>query len=105
QDVFITLWNKRADITVTDSLSGYLHRMLRNRIINHFKAENIRQNHLRGASYANHVDAQTPETEALWKESIQRYEAAVANLPEKMQKIFVLRHEEGTTISDVAGRL
>lgn len=105
QEVFITLWDKRSDIVITDSLPGYLHRMLRNRIINHFKAENIRQNHHQGSSYTNHADASTPETEALWKESIQRYEAAVANLPEKMRKIFLLRHEEGAAIFDVAERL
>lgn len=105
QEIFITLWDRRADIVITDSLPGYLHRMLRNRIINHFKAEGIRQNHHQGSSYTSQADVPTPETETLWKESIQRYEAAVANLPEKMRKIFVLRHEEGATISDVAGRL
>lgn len=104
-DVFITLWDKRSDIVINDSLIGYLHRMLRNRIINHFKVEGIRQNHHQGSSYTSQADVPTPETETLWKESIQRYKAAIANLPEKMREIFLLRHEEGSAISEVAERL
>ncbi|AOM80103.1 RNA polymerase sigma factor [Pedobacter steynii] len=102
QDIFISLWEKRESILITGSIEAYLRVMARNRVINHFKSESIRQGHTNAAGY--HLPSSTYSTEELLaaKEMNEHYQRSITQLPEKMREIYILSREKGLDIEQIS---
>lgn len=45
QEIFLALWEKRSSLTIHTSLSSYLFRAARYRMLNHIRAEKVRENY------------------------------------------------------------
>lgn len=105
QDIFITIWVKRAFIHIEHSLEAYLKVAARNKVLNYFKSEAARNKHSNVA--ANFVTPQvhTPVEIIAAKDLSASFEAEVAHLPAKMREIFILNKEQGLTIEAIAYRL
>lgn len=105
QDVFLSLWNNIENITVEDSLGGYLYTALRNKIFNHFEKQQVRlQNLMR--QKVNPVEAEETIWSSFCTKELQQFIALqVSHMPEKMRQIYLLSKEERLTNAEIAALL
>lgn len=105
QDVFMKLWNDHDTLGSIDNFGGYLFRMSKNQVINHFKrmahetlimAELFRQNPI------GHNDTQ--EIVAL-KDIEKILGNILENLPPQQKAVYHLSREEGRTHEEIANLL
>ncbi|MFC7524090.1 RNA polymerase sigma factor [Parapedobacter sp. GCM10030251] len=95
QDLLMELWEKRETLTIEGgALSAYLNVALRNRIFTHFRRAALHKRAVR------HLLEQMETMQSSILETLVRQDMetllseAVSELPENMQKIFILRGED-----------
>lgn len=108
QIVFITLWTKREEIKINDSIKSYLYRMVYNNSINTIKAEQrkllfVSKLYRKSEGSENWIDDFfNNENDLLIIEEIDR---AVNGLPEQTRNVFMLSRIEGKKSAEIAEEL
>lgn len=105
QDVFLSFWNNLHNITVEDSLGGYLYTALRNKIFNHLEKNNNRLHLLMERRFTASDCEETIFSDYCTKELTHYLKTQVKNMPEKMRQIYLLSKEEHMTNGDIAALL
>jgi len=106
QEVFISFWERRNEITITHSVKSYLVSSVRNRSINYLKLQlpkERRKEDIEERSIGASVDDTSSGIE--YKELYDLIQHAITTLPEKCRAIFVLSREEGLTYQQIADQL
>ena len=105
QDLFATIWKKRAQLEIKVSLAGYLKASIHYLIINYFQALMVRSRHRRHLRLTSaYQNAATEETINLWGLR-QEMAKGLAALPEKSRQIFELSRFENQSNRDIAHQL
>jgi RNA polymerase sigma-70 factor (family 1) len=105
QTVFLTIWEKRADLEITLSLKSYLYRAVHNHCLNRFKHAGVREAH---REYTQHYIPQSYEsvTEVIHANELEeRIERAVSQLPEQCQIAFRMSRFEELKYQEIADQL
>ena len=105
QTVFLTIWEKRADLEITLSLKSYLYRAVHNHCLNRFKHASVREAH---RDYTQNFLPQSYEsvTEIIHASELEeRIEAAVSTLPEQCQIAFRMSRFEELKYQEIADQL
>jgi len=104
QDLFIYLWEKRADLNINQSLRAYLFRALNRRILNHYRKNNTREEY---ASYLSKMEqaATDPDQSIEIKELQQNIQFALSKMPNKVREIYRLSREEYLSVREIAQHL
>jgi RNA polymerase sigma-70 factor (family 1) len=105
QDIFVTVWNNRATITIEDSLQPYLFTALKYCII-----KKVERDYKRKKTYPLDIDNAdsiqiTNEDLLQYKELEELIAAEVDLLPDRMKQIYRLSKQEQLTIRDIAVQL
>jgi RNA polymerase sigma-70 factor (ECF subfamily) len=105
EDVFVSLWNKRHELTAISSLKVYLYVMTRNLSLNYLKqaAAARRTAALQPEFFAG--PAATPENILLASELSEVIEKAIEALPPQCRRVYKLVREEGLRAKKVAEML
>lgn len=105
QDVFITLWSIRTQLTRVRALRPYLITVARNKAVKHILRHKNREEYL--GAFADFADVYEQSVDqALVVNELSGYiDREIANLPAKMQEIFVLSRKEGLSHKEIAERL
>jgi RNA polymerase sigma-70 factor (family 1) len=102
QDIFVSLWKRRNELGIIDTLSAYLAVSVKYRVIKILDKRNSRQKYAdhrqRAASLADDSTQQWLEFEELKN----RLAAFVADLPEKCRLVYQLSRESGFTQKKIA---
>lgn len=102
-DVFIKLWNKRAEITKVEKPEAYLFISVKNGSLNYLEKFSLLQVcQLPEGSGSELVNTDNPQKELEWKELLFKMDEAVSTLPVECQRIFRLSKEEGFKAKEVA---
>ena len=100
QEVFVNVWNRRATLTLDDSLKSYLIRSVRNRSLNLLERRKESQ------SIPEHLSAPAgdwlQEANAEQRAQLTRIYQAIDQLPPKCREIFLLSREEGLEYQEIA---
>jgi len=101
QEVFIYLWDKRSQITISSSLTSYIYSAAKNRCINYLKLElPKRQSEVDITEMTQLMQTsdnrQDPE---LLKKVV---DMAIDTLPEKCKEAFILSRYSGLTYDEIA---
>jgi RNA polymerase sigma-70 factor (ECF subfamily) len=106
QGIFVKLWEKRKEITISESISTYLYRSVHNESLNHLKHLKVR------AVYQSHTMRQhkIPETDkaaekVTLNELERKLEKALRDLPEQCRTIFQLSRFEDLKYKEIADKL
>ncbi|MBN8651440.1 MAG: sigma-70 family RNA polymerase sigma factor [Cytophagales bacterium] len=104
QDVFVSLWMRRAELQVT-SFRAYLFSSVRYRLIRHVKHEKVKrkyEDHYRlfEAAYEN-----TPEPKRNPEALSQKINALTMQLPERCRQALHLRLTENLSNTEIAQRM
>ncbi|RKR82118.1 RNA polymerase sigma-70 factor (ECF subfamily) [Mucilaginibacter gracilis] len=105
QEVFLSIWQRRASLKLTHSLATYLSVAVKYRVINHLDRAYRKQQHLDELAA---TPADTGDTIMQWleeKELRQRLDHAIKQLPEKCRIVFLLSRDENKTYAEIAAEL
>lgn len=100
QNLFIYFWENAPKITLDFSVKAYFFQSVKNRCLNHLRDLHIHDRH--NLLYLEAVLNQTDYEELTDQEDIQQINAAIAQLPEQMAKIFKLKYFEDKKLSEIA---
>ena len=104
QDLFITLWDKRATLHI-HNFSSYLYTTVKNKSLNYIEACIVREKYWDYyKAFVPQYDESTEKTVA-YDELVEVIENEVNHLPEKSKKVFRLNRLEGRSISEIASTL
>jgi RNA polymerase sigma-70 factor, ECF subfamily len=106
QDVFVTIWEKSANVNPDASFKNYLITAVRNRCLNQLKVKKRTHSIDDDESWQEELVADTRTENAInYKETHRAIETAIGNLPEQCRIIFQLSRHEGMSYKQIAETL
>jgi RNA polymerase sigma-70 factor (ECF subfamily) len=105
QDIFTHVWEKRTSIEINISLAGYLFTILKHRILRHISRIDLHHKAVEHLLYRmDEMQAGILELLAV-KDIETTLSETIADLPENMRKIFILKQQDYTIreIAEVLG--
>lgn len=106
QEVFFSLWNRRADIRLQQTLSAYLYTAVKYQIFNYIKADKVRKTYASlFARYNEATQDNSNEESVAVADLANAVEKEVARLPEKCQQVFRMSRNEHRSVHDIASAL
>lgn len=104
QDLMLWLWENRATLRITDSLSAYLFSAARNRCLKHLNRETVERRILGQLHEKLHDQFESPDF-YLIEELQEKIRTAVEALPKTYREAFELNRFERKTYDEIALRL
>lgn len=104
-DLFIRIWEKRAELVFNTTLSAYLYKSVKNRVINALSHQHIKTNYL--DSLQEYIDAGVYCTDEAVRirELAHQIEREISRMPKKMQEVFQLSRNANLSHKEIAERL
>lgn len=107
QELFITLHIKRDQLTIDVSLSAYLFRSLRNKILNHLRNESVYKRHIALAGKKYNIVSVTNDVEH-WMDMIdleREIGSCLNEMPHKYRDVYILTMQKSNTVKMTAAML
>jgi RNA polymerase sigma-70 factor (ECF subfamily) len=101
QDLFMSLWEKRATLVI-DNLPAYLYTAIKNRVVNYVESQIIRKKHWDYYKRMIPEHYRVAQNDAGVNELMEAIQTGMDYLPEKSKKVFVLNRMEGRSIAEIA---
>lgn len=102
-DVFVRLWNKRAELTKIENIEAFLFVSVKNGALNYLERFSLYQVcQLPDTDRSELINLENPQKELEWKELLYKMDEAISTLPAECQRIFRLSREEGFKAKEVA---
>jgi RNA polymerase sigma-70 factor (ECF subfamily) len=105
QQVFLTLWEKRAALPSIDSLEDYLFIIARNLILGQFRRQITHRKHLTYLRELFEMPGSSPEELLISRQQWGLLEEAVRRLPPKQQEAYRLSREKGLSYEEIAQQM
>jgi len=106
QDVFFSLWHRRKEIAIEESLSAYLHTSIRYKAIHYIEKNITRRDYL--ALFTEVVAGTIPpsaDVQLQLKEVQEAIWETVARMPPKMQEVYHLSRREHLSHREIAEKM
>lgn len=105
QELFTNLWANCSALELRVSLKAYLHTALRNRILNLFNSQKVRNSYVESLSLYFQEQHLVAEERFREKELGHIIEQEISNLPEKMRNVFELSRKKHLSHKEIAAEL
>ena len=105
QELFIDLWEKRANIHLTTGLGNYLYTAVRNRIFNLFYKRQRQTNYLNSLTAVIEKGEYVTDITLREKEFSEIIRNEINLLPPRMKEVFLLHRNESLTYKEIADLL
>lgn len=103
QDVFLQIWDRRADWDVQRSLQAYLYRSVRNRALNQVRRRGTKQDVHDDLEYTTErVQSRTAEDVVHGGTLKDEVQQAIDDLPDRRRMAFLLHRRHGFTYKEIA---
>lgn len=103
-DVMFAVWQKRDLLNTNLSLSAYLYKSVKNRLIDHLRKQNLRTVSL-DQTPVEPPSSFITDSRLLHKEMESLYKNSLNRLPPQKKRIFTMSREEGSSYKEIADRL
>jgi RNA polymerase sigma-70 factor (family 1) len=103
-DVMLAIWQKRDQLNCSLSLSAYLYKSVRNKLIDHFRKQQLATVSLELTTIEPPSSFIT-DSRILHKELESLYRTSLNRLPPQKKRIFTMSREEGSSYKEIAHRL
>ena len=105
QDVFIKIWNHRANIYSTESFNPFIFTVTRNLLLNELRSR-LNDQKLKEKVLKLSLPEEYNSYEKIeYSELKNMVDQIVSNLPEKQQEVFVLSRNQGLSHKEIAEKL
>lgn len=105
QEVFVTVWDQRSQLQPRESLLPYLQVILRNRIFNLYARNEVKLRYIVETQWQATFAHNNAAQQLTLKELQHIVNDAIAQLPPRMQEIFLLNREEQLSPAEIAEHL
>ena len=103
QDVFLEIWETRAQWTIHTSLKAYLYQAVRNRALNKGRRSDAkREAEVQIERTGRTVQRRTASDRLQYDELSEAIQRAIAQLPERRRMVFLLHRRHGFTYAEIA---
>lgn len=103
QDVFLTLWEKRAEIELREKLFSYLYSIMRFKVIRCLKQKTLSEKHLSALKLLVADDNVMAPFEE--DDRARLLEQTSGRLTGQLKKVYSLKYDAGMSTSDIADQL
>lgn len=103
-DVMLAVWLKRDKLNTDLSLSAYLYRSVKNRLIDHLRKQQVPTVSL-DQTPVEPASSFITDSRLLHKELEGLYRTSLNRLPPQKKRIFTMSREEGSSYKEIADRL
>lgn len=104
-DVFIKIWEKRAQINIQTNVAGYLFRMMRNEILQYLRGIKHKDVFIEEMIALEISDNIQTDEHIFLKEMEKKLLGIIDGLPEKCREIFIMSREHELTVKEIASQL
>lgn len=105
QEIFVRLWNNRADLQIRTSLRSYLYRSVLNRVLNILSHQVIKEEYVNSLQQMIEANTQAADYHIRETDMEKLIEAEIAALPPKMREVFEMRKRKYLSNKEIAGKL
>lgn len=105
QDVFVSLWNRRATLTVTSCFENYLTVSIKYRVIKFLNKQRTQRTSPTDDSTDLDLIDDSTQQYLEFEELRKRLEISIAKLPDKCRLIYQLNKVEGLSYKEIADKL
>lgn len=106
QDIFITLWNNRYGVNITDTLSPYLYKAAKNKVVDYYMAANREIVNYEALLPEYDAEVAPAADESILATELQDwFSSEVDKMPESIKNVFTLSRHEQLPVKDIAARL
>lgn len=106
QDVFLSLWNRRGELTIEGSPEAYLQTSVRYKAIHYIEKNITRRDYLAMLTETPTTDlAASAEMQLQLKQVQQAIQQAIEQMPPKMREVYQLSRQDQLTHKEIAARL
>lgn len=105
QELFAALWNNRETLVFTSGLAAYLYTATRNRVINVFSRQKVRQVYAASLQQFLEEGENVTDWKVREKELIAMVEKEIAALPPRMREVFELSRNAHLSHHEIAALL
>lgn len=105
QETFMVLWDRRELLGTESQVPGFLHGVLRNKVLQLFEKNEVRLRYVLEATKNQPEPAASAHKLLVDKEIAQVIQQAADQLPGRMKEIYLLRREKGYSVKEIASLL
>ncbi len=105
QDTLIKLWEQREQIDPTQSVDGFVSRTAWNSALNYLKRQRVHNRYCNEQLLVSNEEDLCADEKLVTRETVQRIEAVICNLPPQRRKVFELSRNDGLSRNEIADRL
>lgn len=105
QDIFVSLWEKRATLQLTSTLDNYLYVSVKYRVIKLLNSQRTRRLHAETQVVNGDLLDDSTQEYLNFEELRQRLDEFIGTLPEQSRLIYLMRKEEGRSHHEIAEKL
>jgi RNA polymerase sigma-70 factor (family 1) len=105
QQLFVKIWENRANLTGVIAIKPYLYRSAKNLLLNHIKKEQVETRVLDVVELNTQHETNNTYNELVYGEYYQLAQNAINLLPEKRRQIFKLRLNDDLSLDEIALKL
>lgn len=106
QDIFITLWNNRYGVNITDTLSPYLYKAAKHKVVDYYIAANRQIVNYEALLPEYDAEVVPAADESFMATELQEwFNSEVDKMPEGIKNVFTLSRQEQLPVKDIAARL
>lgn len=105
QEVFMNIWDKREDLNIsTENVEFYLLKSIKNKIINYYSSQRVRQDVLRNVMYRMQMIVNEQYDRSRYIELERFVDEQVDSFPNTMKAVFLMK-SDGHSIKSIAEKL
>jgi len=105
QESFLELYQHRHNLLVHTSLQGYLFTILRNKILNYYRHQDVQEKYRRFIQLRGEEHSIDSSTTLEGKEMEEKIRAIINQLPPQCRTVFLLSREEQLSNREIAEKL
>lgn len=105
QDVFLHIWEKRANIDINSNFEGYLFKITKNLVYQHFRRDILKQNYLNQLNEGEPIKTFSPDENIDNKLLEQHILKLIEGLPKSRKQIFLLYWKSEMNYKEIAKEL
>lgn len=105
QDVFVKLWENRANLSKINSFKSYIYQMTKNLVLDHIRRTQVQEKILCRLQSNVDENENTSEDLLIYKDYLGIAQEAINKLTEKRRRIFLMRTQEDLSLDQIAADL